>query len=201
MSRALARTALLGVLGVVFSSGCDVDLKRMIEQRKGKPFAASPIFADGMVMRPPPLGTVPASAPSGPPELLLGVEAGASGAWVTSFPLPVTEALVDRGADRFQVFCQACHGPLGDGQTRVGSAMRLRHPQSLQAARVKALPVGAVYRVILDGYGLMPSYAAQLDVTDRWAVVAYVKALELSQEVALTELPATWQTEAKPWLE
>lgn len=200
MSRAFPLAA-LGVLGVVFASGCDVDLKRMIEQRKAKPFAASPVFADGMVMRAPPLGTVPTNAPAGPPELLLGVEAGPSGAWVTNFPLSVTEALVDRGADRYQVFCQACHGPLGDGQTRVGNAMRLRRPQSLQVARIKALPVGAVYRVILDGYGLMPSYAAQLDVTDRWAVVAYVKALELSQEVALTELPATWQTEAKPWLE
>lgn len=200
MSRAFAVT-IAALLGAAFSSGCDLDLKRMIEQRKAKPFAASPVFADGMVMRAPPLGTVPRSAPLGPPELLLGVEAGPSGAWVTSFPLPVTDALLDRGANRFQVFCQPCHGALGDGQTRVASAMQLRRPQSLQAARIKALPVGAVYGVILDGYGLMPSYAAQLDVTERWAVVAYVKALELSQEVALTELPATWQTEAKPWLE
>jgi mono/diheme cytochrome c family protein len=200
MSRALL-IAFAALVGAAFSSGCDVDLKRMIEQRKAKPFAASPVFADGMVMRAPPRGTVPQNAPVGPPELLLGVEDGPSGAWVTNLPLPVTDALVDRGANSFQVFCQPCHGPLGDGQTRVGSAMRLRHPQSLQAARIKALPVGAVYQVILDGYGLMPSYAAQLDVTERWAVVAYVKALELSQEVALTELPPTWQAEAKPWLE
>jgi mono/diheme cytochrome c family protein len=192
--------AVAGVLGLALSLGCDVDLKRMIQQRKYRPFAASSVFADGMVMRTPPLGTVPTSAPVGPPELLLGTVAQ-SGDPVTDIPVPVTAPLLDRGADRFQIFCQACHGPLGDGQTRVGDAMLLRRPASLQGARVRALPVGAIYRVIAEGYGLMPSYAAQLGVADRWAVVAYVKALQLSQEVALTALPATLQSEAKPWLE
>lgn len=199
--RFACRLLLAGSSAALLLSACDVDLERMIEQHKYEAFEPSSIFADGKVMREPPRGTVPTNAPVGSPELLQGLEHGQDGAYVTRIPLELSSALLDRGNDRFQIFCQPCHGALGDAKTKIADAMPLRHPASLQEDRIKALPVGAVYRVIGEGYGLMPSYAAQLTVEDRWAVVAYVKALELSQDIKLAELPASMREEARTWLQ
>jgi mono/diheme cytochrome c family protein len=90
---------------------------------------------------------------------------------------PITRALLERGRDRFAVACAACHGLDGSADTPVAHRMHLRPPPSLHEARVVNLADGDVYRAISEGYGLMPSYAAVLSPEDRWAVVAYLRAL------------------------
>jgi mono/diheme cytochrome c family protein len=176
---------------------CQTDLERMLDQKRADPFEASPLFSNGMAMRTPPAGTVATGARLGPPELVSGRR---EGKYVERIPIAIDAARLERGEQRYQVFCRACHGPLGDAESPVAAAMQLRRPASLHEPRIVALPAGAVYRVISEGFGLMPSYATQLDVEDRWAVVAYVQALQLSQSAKLAELPEELQLEAEPWL-
>jgi mono/diheme cytochrome c family protein len=178
-------------------AACQTDLERMLDQKRADPFEVSPVFANGMAMRTPPTGTVATSARLGPPELVSGRQ---DGKYVERIPIAIDAGSLQRGEQRYQVFCRTCHGPLGDGESPVAAAMQLRRPASLHEPRVVALPAGALYRVISEGFGLMPSYAAQLGIEDRWAVVAYVQALQLSQSAKLAELPEELQLEAEPWL-
>ena len=188
-------------LWVVFlcgALGCQIDLERMLDQHKAEPYEASSFFEDGQSMRRPPAGTVPVTRLTGPPELVRGRTA--SGEYVNTIPLPLDGALLARGEDRFRIFCRTCHGPLGDGQSQVAENMKLRKPPSLHEPRLRELADGRLYRVVSEGYGLMPSYEESLTVRDRWAVVAFVRALQLSQSVPLAELPQPLREEAAPWL-
>jgi mono/diheme cytochrome c family protein len=178
--------------------GCEIDLERMLDQHKAEAFEQSPFFADGQAMRAPPAGTVPASRQTGPVELRTGRTA--SGEYVSTLPVSLDAALLERGQDRFRIFCRTCHGALGDGQSPVAENMKLRRPPSLHEQRIRDYPPGRIFRVVTDGYGLMPSHADALGVRDRWAVVAFVRALQLSQSVPLAELPQSLKTEAAPWL-
>lgn len=184
------------------------DWERMTEQRRYDAYEATDLFADGTVMRPPPEGTVPRERVLGPPEVVYGlaeapaVETVAAGAAtprhprpVDRVPIPLTRELLEAGRHRFEIFCAACHGRSGDGTSPVAEAMELRAPPSLLSPRVRELPDGAVYRVIREGYGLMPSYAADLGVEERWAVVAYLRALQWSQGVPADELPDAMRRE------
>jgi len=195
--RRCARSAApIAVLALTLA--CEIDLERMLDQHKAEPFEASPFFADGQAMRAPPAGTVPTTRLTGPVELRSG--RNASGEYVSTLPVPLDAALLERGQDRFRIFCRTCHGALGDGQSPVAENMKLRRPPSLHEPRIRDFPPGRIFRVVTDGYGLMPSHADALDVRDRWAVVAFVRALQLSQSVPLAELPQTLRTEAAPWL-
>jgi mono/diheme cytochrome c family protein len=148
--------------------------ERMIDQPRAEAYAPSRTFGDGKVMQTPPEGTVPwnAAEPRG-----------------TTTGLHPTMAMLERGRDRFEILCATCHGVRGDGRTPVAAAMEVRRPPSLHSARVRALSAERVDEVVTRGYGLMPSYAAQLDEADRAAVVAYVRALQLSQSARLADLP------------
>jgi mono/diheme cytochrome c family protein len=178
-------------------AGCQVDLNRMIDQHKYEAYEASPDFADGQVMRHPPPGTVPHDALLGPSEVVTGMRGER---FVDAVPLEVDADLLERGENRFRHFCQTCHGPLGDGQSDVAKVMRLRPPPSLHEPRLRELTAGQLFRVVSEGYGLMPSYAVQLAYRDRWAVVAFVQVLQLSQSSTLAELPPALREEAEPWL-
>ncbi len=175
------RLALLALLALTACPGLDP----MQQQQKYLAYQSSDYYEDGIAMRAPPAGTVPFHS-----VLDLGVETGidAQGRPLATSPLPVTAATMARGHDRFDVYCAACHGVLGDGQSQVALNMSLRKPPSLHAYR--QVPDGYIFRVITHGFGLMPSYAMQLPPEDRWAVVAYVRALQLSQYAAVDELPA-----------
>jgi hypothetical protein len=138
--------------GVWLWCGCQTDLERMLDQKKAKPFAASPVFSDGKAMRARPrVARWPSAPASGPAEL---VEGRKEGRYVDRIPIPIDERALERGEQRFQVFCRACHGPLGDAQSPVADAMELRRPPSLYEPRLVALPAGALYRVISEGFGL-----------------------------------------------
>jgi mono/diheme cytochrome c family protein len=161
-------------------------LDPMQRQPKYRAYQASEAYPDGLAMRHPPEGTVPwAAAPLAAPAVATGL--GPDGRPLDRAPVAPTAALLARGRARFNVTCAACHGILGDGESQVALNMSLRRPPSLHAYRDVA--DGHIYRVVTNGFGLMPSYAADLSVDDRWAVVAYVRALQLSQHATLEQAP------------
>jgi mono/diheme cytochrome c family protein len=164
----------------------ELSLERMLDQPRLDPFEESHLFADGRAMRTPPAGTVPRERVLGPAALIEGKEGGR---YVDRIPVPVTRALLEHGRERFETFCAACHGVLGDGRSPVAEAMTLRRPPSLHEPRLRAAPSGELFAVASHGYGLMPSYAPYLPVASRWAVVAYVRALQLSQAAPVASLP------------
>lgn len=164
----------------------DVSFERMLDQPRGDAFAASPYFADGKVMQAPPAGTVPYGREVEPTELHDGTTAGS---YVSVMPLPVTRALLERGQNRYEIFCAACHGVDGTAVSEVARNMLLRVPASLVTEPVRSFPVGRVFGVITHGYGLMPEYAHELDAHDRWAVVGYLRVLQRSYETPLAALP------------
>jgi mono/diheme cytochrome c family protein len=156
----------------------------MLDQRRPDAFTASRQFADGQMIRLPPQGVVPYGS-AADRDLREPVSGGAFRAHV---PLKVDRALLERGRDRFEIFCAPCHGVAGDGESMVADAMRLRRPPSLVAPPVSDLAVGRVFQVMSIGYGLMPAYADELGDHDRWAVAAYVLALRRSRSATLAEL-------------
>ena len=187
MSRARVLCCLLGLLAL----GCeqalpDISWERMQNQRRGKAFRASPYFSDGKLMQLPPDGTVPADHHALPQPLR---DARSGEQYVSSLPVPTTRALLQRGQNRYETFCAACHGLDGTGESIVAHNMELRRPPLLVSETVRAFPVGRVYQVISAGYGLMPSYAVELPDHERWAVIAYLRALQRSQGSALAGLP------------
>jgi mono/diheme cytochrome c family protein len=106
-----------------------------------------------------------------------------------SFPLPVTQELLERGEGRYKIFCTPCHGLQGDGNGMI--AMRgMKHPPSYHEERLRQVPNGYIYDVIGNGFGAMYGYSAQIPPRDRWAIVAYVRALQLSRNAKVAELPA-----------
>lgn len=195
-----ARALSIGLVVAVASASlsCDVTLERMKYQQKLVAFAQTPYFPNGSVEQKPPAGTVAANRIIGPSELTQGTNQ--AGTFVARVPIAVDRALLQRGRDRFEIFCGACHGVLGNGKTMVAQNMVLRPPPSLVDSPTRDLPPGRVYQVITQGYGLMPSYAGRIGLRDRWAIVAYLQALKISQRVELDRLPPTLRREAARWL-
>jgi hypothetical protein len=144
----------------------------MGNQPKNKPLSPSDFFADGRSERMPVDNTVSRDALDND-ELVVAKDSN-------NFPLPVNEALLERGEDRYKIFCSPCHGLQGDGNGMV--AMRgMKHPPSYHEDRLRQSPNGYFYDVITNGFGQMYSYSAQVPPRDRWAIVAYVRALQLSR--------------------
>lgn len=181
MKRVLALSALLAA-----SVACR---QEMYNQPKYRPLEKSDFFADKRASRPLVEGTVArgsldGAAGSFPP-------AGPPGAaeLVTALPMPLTGELLARGRQRYEIFCTPCHDRTGAGQ---GMVVRrgYRQPPSLHIDRLRDAPVGHFYDVMTRGLGAMPDYAQQVPSEDRWAIAAYVKALQLSQHAPVAELTA-----------
>lgn len=187
----LGALLLLGCRGV--ESGPRWHFERMIVQPRSDAYRASGVFADGRVLQPPPPHTVARDQARTSALLLTG---GDSAGPATSIPIPLTPALIELGQHRYNITCSPCHGFLGDAVSPVAFRMILRHPRSLHEAEVRALPPGRVFQVVRSGYGFMPSYAAMLTVEESWAVVAYVRALQLSQHAPLDSLPPVIRAQA-----
>lgn len=161
-------------------------LERMLEQPRVDPFEASPVFDNGMAMQAPPVGTVPCERTLGDPSFIMGLP----GASAAQLPDDLDDAALARGRAHFDTYCAACHGITGDGTSVVAQNMTLRRPPSLHEDRLRELQPGALYQIVRNGYGLMPGYAAQLSTRESWGVVAYLRALQLSQHAELAALPA-----------
>lgn len=175
-------------------------IQDMDAQPKVLPQAGSPLFADGRAMRPPVPGTVARAAVVDDPALTTGK---VGGRWVETMPLPVDAALMQRGRERYDIFCAPCHGLSGYGDGPVSRrAEALAEgtwaiPSSLHAEQSRALAVGQLYETIAHGVRNMPAYGAQVGVPDRWAIVAYVRALQRSQHASPAELPASQRAALK----
>lgn len=195
------RRALLVPLMAVLS-GCSVDFQGwagMKQQPKALPYRENQFFEDDRAMRQPPPGTVPRSRRGQNRLFLTGrlpqPDAGTPDAGYTDeIPLTLTREVVEGGQQSFEIYCATCHGILGDGASQVARNMGLREPPSL--LDLPPYPNGYYFVVISEGYGLMPSYAEKLTPEQRWAVVAYVRALQASQRARLEDVPP----EARPLL-
>lgn len=154
----------------------DPTLARMLDQRRADPYSASPVFADGKTMREPPRHTVARDDDEVPrPE--------------------VTRELLTAGRTRFERICATCHGVAGDGDSVVATKMTRRPPPSLHEERLRALPDERLHAVVTSGYGLMPGFADMLREDERWAVVAYVRALQLSRRAPVAALTPAMRAE------
>ncbi len=188
----------LAVLAAACGRKADyIDWQRMEEQAKGVPYRDTPYFSDGKVLQVPPDETVSREAVLGEPERTEGM---VGTVYAARIPFRVTADVIDRGRDRFNVICATCHGVAGDGDSEVARQMSLRKPPSLVEPLIRAYPPGRIFRVITFGYGLMPSYRTQLSVNDRWAVIAYLRALQLASGTRLADLPAPLRDEAQKQL-
>jgi mono/diheme cytochrome c family protein len=119
---------------------------------------------------------------------------------VSAVPITVDRPLLERGRNRFETFCAACHGIDGSGESLVAHSMELRTPPSLVIEPVRSFPAGRVFQVISVGYGLMPAFSPDLPTHDRWAVVAYLRALQRSQATELASLPEVLRKQAEEQL-
>ena len=166
--------------------GCRQD---MHDAPRYEAYEKSEFFGDNRSMRPQVADTVARGQLREDAALFTG-KVGA--ALVTRIPLPITGQLVHRGRQRFEIYCSPCHGRAGRGD---GMVVRrgFRTPPSLHLDRLRAQPDGYFYDVITSGFGVMPDYAAQIPVPDRWAIVAYIRALQLSQHAPMAALPARTQ--------
>ena len=157
------------------AAGCRQD---MHDQAKYEPLEASTLFADGAASRPLVAGTVPRGFLREDDALYRGTLPG--GEFVTRSPVPVTLELLARGRNRFDIFCSPCHGRLGDGNGMIVQR-GYKRPSSFHSDRLREAAPGYYFTVMSNGFGQMASYASQLGIEDRWAVAAYLRALQLSR--------------------
>jgi mono/diheme cytochrome c family protein len=205
--------------------GCRQDMQ---DQPRMKPFRSTTFFRDGISSRPPVAGTVPRGFLRADKEFFTGKKSTSSSGSATGpqatttaaatagsgpqgvvaypddvevFPLPITEAVLKRGKERYEIFCSVCHGMTGQGD---GMIVRrgFRRAATFHSDNLRQAPVGHYFDAITNGWGAMPSYASQIPVEDRWAIVAYIRALQLSQQdisaQAGTQQPAPATPTASP---
>jgi hypothetical protein len=171
------------VLGLV-GAGCYA--QDMANQDRYQPLQSSELFENGMASRLPIEGTVARGQLFADDHLYRGLVDGAPAA---TFPFEVTADVLARGQERYQIFCTPCHDQLGTGNGIVVQR-GFRRPSSFHVDRLRDAPPGYLYDVMTTGFGAMSSYASQVPVEDRWAIVAYIRALQLSQNASETELEA-----------
>jgi mono/diheme cytochrome c family protein len=170
------------LLALAVVAGCRQD---MHDAPRYEAFEASSTFADNRASRTPPVGTVPRGWLRQDEALYTGKVAGQP---IEQFPFAIAHADLARGRQRFNIFCTPCHGQLGDGNGMVVQR-GLRQAASFHQDRLRQETIGYFFDVITNGFGAMPDYAAQIPVRDRWLIVAYVRALQLSQYASVNELP------------
>jgi mono/diheme cytochrome c family protein len=182
-SNVLSIRLIVVVLAALVVVGCRQD---MHDQPKYRPLRASTFFGDGLSARPVVEGTVARGQLNDDELLHTGKQNGNVAA---VFPFPIDQAVMNRGRQRYDIYCSPCHGltGLGDGMiVRRG----YRRPPPLSDQRLREAPAGHFVDVMTQGFGAMPDYAVQLAPADRWAVAAYIRALQLSTHASLSDVPA-----------
>jgi mono/diheme cytochrome c family protein len=172
------------LIGVSFMVvvGCRQD---MHDQPKYVPMRESTFFTDARSARPIVAGTVPRGELR---EDTLLYSGKINGQDADVFPFAIDDRVMARGRERFNIYCSPCHGRTGQGD---GMIVRrgYRHPPTFHQDRLREAPVGHYFDVITNGFGAMPDYAAQIRAQDRWAIVAYVRALQLSEHATPADVP------------
>ena len=179
-------TTLLGAaLLLIGATGCELR-QAMYDQEKYEPLEASAFFADGMSFRSQVDGTVARG------QLMLDehfYQGKIQGQLAETLPVAVDRQLLERGQERYNIFCAPCHDQTGAGNGMIVQR-GLKQPLTFHQQRLREVPVGHFYDVITNGFGVMYSYASRISVADRWAIVAYIKVLQLSQNLEFDQLPA-----------
>jgi mono/diheme cytochrome c family protein len=158
----------------------------MQQQPKYTPLDRSWFYSDGRAARPIPAGAVSIDDLNQDPDIATGA---VNGAFLTTIPVTVTSELLARGRDRFDIYCSPCHGRVGDGNGMI-ARRGFRRPADLNSPRVRNAPPGYLFQVISKGYGAMSDYSYQIkSYRDRWAIVAYIRALELSRQATVADVP------------
>lgn len=175
---------LLLLTGALLTALCGCR-QEMYDQARYKPLGESSFYTDRRASRPLPEGTVARGWLREDQRLYAGKEGTHL---VTALPMPLTRELLARGQERFNIFCTPCHDRTGGGH---GMVVRRGYqpPPSFHIDRLREAPVGHFFDVMTNGFGAMPDYASQIELPDRWAIAAYVKALQLSQNAPLSDVP------------
>jgi mono/diheme cytochrome c family protein len=163
------RLAIL-LVALLSAAGCERGMHQMYDQPRYERGGEAPLFTDGVASRPPPRGTVPTSGPEAVPA-----------------PPAITEALLERGRDRYTIYCTPCHGAGGDGDGMVVQRGFPR-PPSYHEQRLRDTDDRHIYDVITHGWGVMYPYADRIPPADRQAIVAYVRALQFSRHAPVDRL-------------
>lgn len=175
-------TALL--IGVLFLAGCG---RNMFDQARLDPYQESQFFEDGMGMRPIPPNTVSRERGNIEPAFLTGL---GTGGFVAEMPFELTEDVLMRGKERYDIYCAVCHNYNGDGK---GIMVQRGFPQPfsfVDEQRLLMMPIGYYFNAATAGFGRMYSYASRISPEDRWAIAGYIKALQLSQNASIDDIPA-----------
>ena len=182
MLKLLEKLMMLTSVAIFAIAGCR---QQMADQPHQRPLEPSTFFDDGMASRPVEPGTV---ARAGREQNGPRFHSKVDGKLVDTFPFEVTMEVLARGQERYEIFCSPCHDRLGTGQ---GMIVRrgFTPARSFHDPRLRDAPAGHFFEVITQGFGQMPSYANQLSEKDRWAVIAYIRALQFSRNVRLDQLP------------
>lgn len=158
----------------------------MQDQPKYKPLGENRFFPDGRDARPIPANTIALDELNNNDPYHTGI---ANGTFLDAIPANVDQDMLRRGRDRYDIFCSPCHSRLGDGNGMVAQR-GVRAPANFHTDRLRSVPPGYLFQVISNGYGAMGDYGDQIPVDDRWAIVAYIRALQLSRDASINDVPA-----------
>ena len=179
-------------LAIALTSACRID---MHVQPRENPLSRNDFYSDQRSARPLVEGTIARGQLHENAYFYTGKIGNNPGDFM---PFPVTKEILEHGRERFNIFCAPCHSRLGDGNGFVPSRGFARKPPSFHIARLQKAPVGYFFDVITEGFGIMPDYASQIPPQDRWDIVAYVRALQLSQNATMADVPPGQKIPSEP---
>jgi mono/diheme cytochrome c family protein len=182
----------LGLFAVLVLAGCRQD---MHDQPRFKPLAQSDFYADQRSARPQVEDTVARGQLHEDTYFYTGKVGNNPGDFM---PFAVTEDVLARGRERFDIYCAPCHSRLGDGKGVIPSRGFARRPPSYHIERLRQAPLGYFFDVMSNGFGIMPDYSAQIPPRDRWCIVAYIQALQLSQAASVSDVPSGQKVPSEP---
>lgn len=189
--RILRKLSPLGFVAVLLFAGCRQD---MHDQPRFKPLAESDFYPDLRSARAPVEGTVARGQLHEDTYFYTGKIGNSPGDYM---PFPVTEEVLARGRERFNIYCSPCHSRLGDGNGMIPQR-GFRPPPSYHTERLRKAPLGYFFDVMTNGFGAMPEYASQIPPRDRWAIVSYIRALQLSQNATTADVAAGQKVPSEP---
>lgn len=193
MKKIPAASAALLSVAILAATGCArLDMQ---DQPKYKPQRPSDFFADGRSGRPELEGTIARGELNEDTAFYNGKDA--AGKDIDVFPIAVDKAVIERGHQRYDIYCSPCHGRLGNGMGMIVQR-GFKQPPSYHIDRLRNAPVGHFFDVITNGYGAMLNYSQQIQVRDRWAIIAYIRALQYSQNANVNDLPLEARAKVPP---
>ncbi len=183
LSHTLRRVSLVGaiLLGLIILSGCTMTMR---DQPRVDPYEPAAFFGDTKSALPPVEDTTPYGMADTDDALYTGQ---VDGQYVEAFPFLITKEGLEFGRQRYDIYCAPCHGYTGDGDGMIVQR-GFRQPPTFNQDRLREAPPGYFFNAITNGFGTMPSYANRIPVHDRWLIIAYINALQLSQHAPVSEL-------------